>query len=140
MIRGDLGTSEIRLGSPRVEVFPNPRVGAHPSTRSISGGCWCPVRAAMPVTMLAWLVHPARLYGASGLCLGVGAHGYVLCWGVAGGALPVVVCCDSCFVHVCRCLQCACSVVPTCVPASLVLLLMPIALYAWCYVVLLHWM
>ena len=58
------------------------------------------VRAAMPVAVPAWLVHPARLYGASGLRLGTGAHGCVLCWGVAGGALPVVVCCVSCFVHV----------------------------------------
>ena len=28
------------------------------------------------------------------------SNGCVLCWGVAGGALPVVVCCVSCFVHV----------------------------------------
>ena len=107
-------------------------------THSHRGGCWCAVRAAMPVAVPAWLVHPARLYGASVLCLGAGAHGCVLCWGVAGGAMPVVVCCVSCFVRVCRYLQCACSVVPTCVPASLVLLLMPIVLYAWCYIVLLH--
>ena len=33
--------------------------------------------------------------------------------------------------------QCAYSVVPACVPASLVLLLMPMVLYAWCYIVLL---
>ena len=38
--------------------------------------------------------------------------------GVAGWALPVVVCCVSCFWRVCRYLQCACSVVPACVPAS----------------------
>ena len=106
--------------------------------RRIRGGCWCAVRAAMPVAMPAWLVHPARLYGASGIRLGAGAHGCVLCWGVAGGALPVVVCCGSCFVHVCSSFQCACSVVTTCVQASLVLLLMPIVLYAWCYIVLLH--
>ena len=93
------------------------------------------MRAAMPVAVPAWLVHPARLYGASVLCLGAGAHGCVLCWGVAGGAMPVVVCC---FVRVYRYLQCACSVVPTCVQASLVLLQMPIVLYAWCYIVLLH--
>ena len=77
----------------------------------------------MQVAVPAWLVHPARLDGASGL--GTGAHGCVLCWGVAGGALPVVVCCVSCLVHVCRYLQCACSVVPTCAPASLVLILTP---------------
>ena len=29
--------------------------------------------------------------GASGLSLGAGARGCVLCWGVAGWALPVVV-------------------------------------------------
>ena len=92
----------------------------------------------MPVAVPAWLVHPARFYGASVLCLGAGAHGCVLCWGVAGGAMPVVVCCVSCFVRVCRYLQCACSVVPPCVQASLVLLQMPIVLYAWCYIVLLH--
>ena len=55
--------------------------------------------------------------------------------GVAGWALQVVVCCVSCFGRVCRNLQCACSVVPTCVPASLVLILMPIVPYAWCYIV-----
>ena len=56
------------------------------------------------------------------------------------GALPVVVCCVSCFVHVCRYLQCACSVVPTCAPASLVLLLMPVVLHVWCYIALLRLM
>ena len=64
--------------------------------------------------------------------------GCVLCWVDSGRALPVVVCCVSCFVRVCHYLQCACPVVPTCVQASLVLLLMPIVLYAWCYIVLLH--
>ena len=48
------------------------------------------VRAAMPVAVPARLVHPGRLYGASGLCLGAGACGCVLCWGVAGWALCVV--------------------------------------------------
>ena len=43
--------------------------------------------------------------------------------GGAGGTLSVVVCCASCFVHVCRCLQFACCVLPTCVPASLLLLM-----------------
>ena len=95
------------------------------------------VRAAMPVAVPARLVHPERLYGASGLCLGAGARGCVLCWGVAGWALPVVVRCVSCFGRVCRYFQCACSVVPTCVPVSLVLFLMPIVLEAWCYIVLL---
>ena len=84
------------------------------------------------------LVHLARLYGASGLCLGTSARGGVLCWGVAGEALQVVVCSDSSFVRVCHYLQRACSVVPACAPASLVLLLMPIVLYARCYLVLLH--
>ena len=92
----------------------------------------------MPVAMQARLVHPASHYGASGLSIGSGAHGCVLYWGDAGGALLVVVCSVSCFVHVCHYLQCACSVVPTCVPASFVLLLKPIVLSAWCYVVLLH--
>ena len=94
----------------------------------------------MPVVLPAWLVHLARLYGASGLAVGAGAHGCVLCWGDAGGALPAVVCCVSCFVPVCRYLQCACSVVPTCIPTSSVLLLMPLELEAWCYIVLLHLM
>ena len=31
MIRGHLGSSEIALGSPRAEVKPEPRVGAHPT-------------------------------------------------------------------------------------------------------------
>ena len=65
--------------------------------------------------------------------MGLGCAG-----GFAGGVLPVVRYCVSWFVHVCRYLQCACSVVPTCVQASLVLLLMPIVLYAWCYIVLLR--
>ena len=69
--------------------------------RRIRGGCWCAVRAAMPVAVPAWLVHPARLRGASVLCLGAGARGCVLCWGIAGGTMPVVVCCVSCFVCVC---------------------------------------
>ena len=50
------------------------------------------MRAATPVAVPARLVHPVRLYGASGLRLGAGARGCVLCWGVAGWALPVVVC------------------------------------------------
>ena len=50
----------------------------------------------------------------------------------------IVVRCVSCLVHVCRYLQCACSVVPTCIQASFVLLLMPLVLYAWCYIVLLR--
>ena len=50
--------------------------------------------------------------------MGLGCAG-----GFAGGVLPVVRYCVSWFVHVCRYLQCACSVVPTCVQASLVLLL-----------------
>ena len=95
------------------------------------------VRAAVPVAVSARLVHPVRLYRASVLCLGAGARGCVLFWGVAGWALPVVMCCVSCVGRVCRYLQCACSVVPTCVPASLVLFLMAIVLYAWCYIVLL---
>ena len=93
--------------------------------RGISGGCWYAVRAAMPVAMPvampgampvampARVVHPAHHYVVSGLSFGAGAHGCVLCWGHAGGALPVVMCCVSWFVHVCQCLQCACSVVPT---------------------------
>ena len=107
-------------------------------THSISGGCRCAVRAAMPVAMPARLVHPAPHYGASGLSLVASTHGCVLCWGDAGRAVPVAVCCVSCFVHVCRYLQCGCSVVPTCLQASFVLLLPPIVLHAWCYVVLLH--
>ena len=51
--------------------------------------------------------------GALKLSIGTGAHGCVLCSGDAGGVLPVVVCCVSCFVHACRYLQCACSVVPS---------------------------
>ena len=47
-------------------------------------------------------------------------------------------CCVSCFVHVCCHLQWACSVAPTCIQASFVLLLMSMVLYAWCYFVLLH--
>ena len=92
----------------------------------------------MPVAVPARLVNLARHYGTSGLAIRAGAHGCVLCWGGTGGALPVVVCCVSCFVHVCRYLQCACSVVPTCVQASFVLLQMPIVLHAWCYIVLLR--
>ena len=111
-------------------------------THSIDDGWWCALRAAMPVAtvvaMPARLVHPALHSGASGLSVGAGAHGCVLCWGDARGALPVVVCCVSCFEHVCRSLQCACSVVPTCIQASFVLLLMHIVHYAWCYIVLLH--
>ena len=111
------------------------------SARSISGGCWYAVRAAMPVAMPvampARLVHPARPYDALWLSIGASAHGCVMCWGDVGGALPVV-CCASCFVHVCRCLQCACSVVPTCIQASFVSVLMYFVLYAWCYIVLLH--
>ena len=60
------------------------------------------------------------------------------------GGLPARRCRLLCVVFpilgVCRYLQCACSVVPTCVPASLVLLLMPTVLSAWCsvdYIVLL---
>ena len=96
------------------------------------------MRAAMPVAVPAWLVHPARLDGTLGLCIGAGARGCVLCWGVAGWALPVVVCCVSCFVHVCRYLQCVFSVVPACIQASFLLLLMPLVLHAWCYIALLH--
>ena len=66
-----------------------------------TGCCWCAVRAAMPVAVSACLVHPARRYGASGLAVGAGARGCVLYWGDAGGAFPVVVCCVSCFVHLC---------------------------------------
>ena len=107
-------------------------------THSISGGYCCAVRAAMPVAMPARVVHPAHHYGASVLCIGAGEHGCVLCWGDAGGAMPVVVCCVSYSVHVCHYLQCACSVVPACVQAYFVLLLMPLVLCTWCYVVLLR--
>ena len=63
------------------------------------------------------------------------ARGCVVCWGGSGGVLPVVVCCVSVLVPVCCYSQCACSVVPTCTTASFVLLLMPVVLYASCYIV-----
>ena len=81
---------------------------------------------AMPVAVPAGLVHPALHYGASGFGISSGARGCVMSWGGAGGALPVVVCCVSCFVHVSCYLQCACSVVSTCATASFVLPLVSI--------------
>ena len=63
------------------------------------------------VAVPACLVHPAHRYGVSGFAVGAGARGCVLCWGAAGGALPVVVCCVSCFVHMDCYRRCACSVV-----------------------------
>ena len=77
----------------------------------ICGCCGCPVRAAIVVAVPACLVHPAHRYGVSGFAVGAGARGCVLCWGAAGGALPVVVCCVSCFVHMDCYRRCACSVV-----------------------------
>ena len=52
------------------------------------------VWAAMPVAMPAWLVHPARLYGASGFVL-VPVHVGVCCAG--GCRLGVAGCCVLCF-------------------------------------------
>ena len=56
----------------------------------------------MPVAVPARLVHLARHYDTPGLAIRAGARGCVLCLGGAGRALPVVVCCVSCFVHECR--------------------------------------
>ena len=88
------------------------------------------MRAAMPVAVPARAVHLAHQCGASGLSISAGARGCVLCW----GGVPAGRCRLLCVVFPVLCMFCSSYLRY----GFFVLLLMPIVLTAWCYIVLLN--